>query len=150
MPDVPDALVELHRARSAAEAYALAAELIESGIPARVENQSLQTAPRVLVPPDQLDDGRKALEDFLARAGPAGTDADVGALRCLACKTRMDAADTCPACGWSYASHPDAMRAPDVVPVPVPASAGPTTGINFLFLGAFSDVMRHFRPLSGA
>jgi membrane protease YdiL (CAAX protease family) len=35
------------------------------------------------------------------------------AARCLACRAPMGQADTCPACGWSFAADPDAPPDPD-------------------------------------
>jgi membrane protease YdiL (CAAX protease family) len=128
--DDPDEPVELYRARSAAEAHALRSELDEADIPAQVDGELLQgivgevpggwiTAPRVLVKRHHLDAARTVRDEFLGRAeDPAETPGDPD-LRCLACRTPMGTADTCPACGWSYA--------PDYNVVPEPAVAGPPT-----------------------
>jgi membrane protease YdiL (CAAX protease family) len=151
MPDAPDDRVELYRARGADEAHALAAELFEAGVPARVENELLQgavgevpagwaTAPRVLVARRHLNAARAALDDFLAGAGPATPDAEPGELRCLACRAPMGSADVCPDCGWSYVPDPIAGPAPaeqpaaresapaePEIPTPMPPPGPPNT-----------------------
>ncbi|HKB01109.1 MAG TPA: CPBP family glutamic-type intramembrane protease [Gemmataceae bacterium] len=118
MTDDPDEPVELYRARSAAEAHALRTELEEAGITAQVDSELLQgivgevpggwlTAPRVLVQRRHLEAARTVLDEFLSPAeDPADAPGDLD-LRCLACRTPMGTADTCPACGWSYAPESD-------------------------------------------
>ena len=151
MPDAPDDLVELYRARGADEAHALAAELAEAGVLARIENELLQgvvgevpggwvTAPRVLVARQHLNAARAALDDFLAGAGPSNPDTEPSELRCLACRAPMGSADVCPDCGWSYVPDPDARPAPaeqpaaresapaePEIPTPVPPPGPPST-----------------------
>lgn len=59
--------------------------------------------------------------------------ASVGGLKCLACQTPMGRADTCPACGWTYATaNPEpverapAPAKPEPSVEPAVAMAGPT------------------------
>lgn len=120
-----DDLIEVYRAGGLPEAHALRLRLEAEGVSATVVNELLQgavgelplgwaTAPRVAVRRSDEAAARAILAAFLARPRAAGDD------RCLACGAEMPGADTCPACGWSYAGRP----VPDT-PVDGPAPAGP-------------------------
>jgi membrane protease YdiL (CAAX protease family) len=130
--DDPDEPVELYRARSAAEAHAVRTELEAADVPARVDAELLQgivgevpggwvTAPRVLVARRHLDAAHEILDDFLSRADEPAEAADDPELRCLACRTFMGTADTCPSCGWSYAPAGDAGPGPEPPAAPMAA-----------------------------
>jgi hypothetical protein len=146
MPETSNDPVEVYRARGLADAHTLRLLLDAEGIPAWVDNELLQgalgdiplgwaTAPRVLVGRGDEAAARAVVEQFTrehATAGPAGE------LACLACRSPMGEADTCPACGWSYLSEP-ATAAPQVaVPAapmgeeedPLPFATSPTPPLS--------------------
>lgn len=111
MPETPNEPVEVYRAaRGLAEAHAVRLLLDAEGIAAWVDNEFLQgatgelplgwsTAPRVLV---GRPDGPAALAAVAGFAWTAAAADPSGEPTCLACQAPMGAADTCPACGWSY------------------------------------------------
>ncbi len=128
-----DDLVEIYRAGGLPEAHALRLRLDAEGVSATIANELLQgvvgelplgwaTAPRVAVRRADEAAARAVLAAFLARPSAGGDD------RCLACGAGMSAADTCPECGWTFASGSGAPEdsPADLTPVgmaDVPATA---------------------------
>jgi hypothetical protein len=111
-------LVEIYRAKNMAQAMLLQSALTEAGIRAMLDNATYEgaagginlgwaTEPRVMVEePDQA----KALEiakqfDEEEVEGIEGTGRGEDLDTCLECGKPMPAgAQTCPACGWTYAA----------------------------------------------
>ncbi len=128
MPEEPIDPVEVYRASGLADAHVLRLRLDAEGISAWVDNELLQgaagdlplgwaAAPRVMVArSDEAAAG--AVADRFTRDRPQDPP---GSLACLACLSPMGAADTCPACGWSYRDGPGAGAAEP----PRPDPAGP-------------------------
>jgi membrane protease YdiL (CAAX protease family) len=113
------------------EAYALRAQLEDAGISSVVDSELLQgivgevpggwvTAPRLLVPADQLVAARAVLAEFLNRSAKVN---DI-VLKCLDCGAAMGDRESCLTCGWTYASTTE----PSITPAPVvTATVDPTS-----------------------
>ncbi|HJZ91108.1 MAG TPA: CPBP family glutamic-type intramembrane protease [Gemmataceae bacterium] len=110
---------ELYRAIGLPEADALRLRLEHEGIRVRIDDDVPRSGDgeppadragklRVLVNSAQLAAARTILDDFLRPQSE-----EDAAARCLACRAPMGEADTCPACGWSFAPDPDAPPDPD-------------------------------------
>ncbi len=126
--------VEIYRARSLQEAYALRLALEDEGVPARIDNEMLQnavgelpggwaTAPRILVEPADAVKARAILEKILQRAKGL-EERDGTPMRCLACGEPMGNADACPACGWTF--HTEAGEPPEAGVEATPPEAAKT------------------------
>ena len=126
MRDTVSDPIEVYRARGLADAHALRLLLDAEGIPAWVDNELLQgaagglplgwvTGPRVMVAREHEAVARAVVGRFTADRTTAGPDGDGF---CLACRSPMGPANTCPACGWSYLGEPAEAE-------PTPGSAAP-------------------------
>lgn len=107
-------LVEVYRARTLPEAYAIRNALEEAGFRVQVEGELLQgvvgeipawpSAPRILVEESQVIPARLMIDRLALRGiAESGEEEQGEEIRCLACGRRMAEEDMqCPACGWSY------------------------------------------------
>jgi hypothetical protein len=107
-----DDLVELYRTNGLTEAQAIRLLLEDEGIRVWIDNEMLQmalgelpvgwdTAPRLMVPREDLPTAQVILEDFFQQRKANQADNALEGL-CLNCRHLMGEATVCSACGWSF------------------------------------------------
>ena len=116
MPELPDHVLELYRARNLIEAQALLALLETAGITARVAGEDLQGSfgtigwafsPRVMVKAENEAEAKIILANFIPEFGFSGHDLVDSSDPCLSCGAGMELKRTCPQCGWTYMPEPE-------------------------------------------
>lgn len=116
-------LVEIYRARGLPDAHVLRLRLEDLDIPVLIENELLQgvvgelplgwpTAPRVLVPEDQAEAARAAIEEHRSTLAPI-PERNGDDTACLACGAPLAANGTCEACGWTFKQDADPPPEPE-------------------------------------